>query len=85
MQAEITPEALQLEAWRPEPEAEPELEIRIMTEPDPLADLAAQLEELRRQWVRSQGEIGALREQLKSSTGQQMLLHSGQAARRTAE
>jgi len=45
-----------------------------MTEPDPLADLAAQLEELRRQWVRSQGEIGALREQLKSSTGQQMLL-----------
>ena len=45
-----------------------------MTEPDPIADLAAQLAMLRRQWARSQGEIGALREQLKSSTGQQMLL-----------
>ena len=45
-----------------------------MTDPDPLADLAAQLEELRGQWARSQGEIGALREQLKSSTGQEMLL-----------
>ena len=45
-----------------------------MTEPDPLADLAAQLEELRGQWARSQGEIGTLREQLKGSTGQVMLL-----------
>jgi hypothetical protein len=45
-----------------------------MTEPDPIADLAAQLAMLRRQWARSQGEIGALREQLKGSTGQQMLL-----------
>ena len=44
------------------------------TEPDPVADLAAQLKELRGQWVRSQGEIGALREQLKGSTGQVMLL-----------
>jgi hypothetical protein len=43
-------------------------------EPDPVADLAAQLEELRGQWARSQGEIGALRERLNGSTGQVMLL-----------
>ena len=45
-----------------------------MTDPDPVADLAAQLAELRGQWARSQGEIGALREQLKGSTGQVMVL-----------
>jgi hypothetical protein len=43
-------------------------------EPDPVADLAAQLEELRGQWARSQGEIGILREQLKGSSGQVLLL-----------
>ena len=49
-----------------------------MTDPDPAAALAAQLEELRGelrgQWARSQGEIGALREQLNASTGQSMVL-----------
>ena len=46
-----------------------------MTDPDPLADLAAQLEELRRQWARSQGrDRGSPLEQLKGSTGQLMLL-----------
>ncbi|HEY1319053.1 MAG TPA: hypothetical protein VGF32_02350 [Streptosporangiaceae bacterium] len=45
-----------------------------MTDPDPLADLAAQLAELRGQLARSQGEIGALRERLESSTGQTMKL-----------
>jgi len=44
-----------------------------VTEPDP-AGLAAQLEELRGQWARSQGEIGALRERLESSTGQTAML-----------
>lgn len=39
-----------------------------MTEPDPLAALAAQLEELRGQLARSQGEIGALRERLTGET-----------------
>jgi hypothetical protein len=41
-----------------------------VTEPDPVAALAAQLEELRGQWARSQGEIGALRERLEASSGQ---------------
>ena len=45
-----------------------------MTEPDPVAALAAQLEELRGQWARSQGEIGALRERLKAETGQTAML-----------
>ena len=45
-----------------------------MTSPDPVAALAAQLEELRGQWARSQGEIGALREQLKTESGQAMML-----------
>ena len=45
-----------------------------MTDPDPVADLSAQLAELRAQWARSQGEIGALRERLESSTGQIMKL-----------
>jgi hypothetical protein len=41
-----------------------------MTDPDPVAALARELEQLRGQWARSQGEIGALRERLESSTGQ---------------
>jgi hypothetical protein len=45
-----------------------------MTEPDPVAALAAQLEELRGQLARSQGEIGALRARLEGSTGQVMVL-----------
>jgi hypothetical protein len=45
-----------------------------VTDPDPVADLAAQLEELHRQWARSQGEIGALRARLDGSTGQVMVL-----------
>jgi hypothetical protein len=41
-----------------------------VTDPDPVADLAAQLEQLRGQLVRSQGEIRILRERLEDSTGQ---------------
>ncbi len=41
-----------------------------MTDPDPVAALAAQLEELRGQWARSQGEIGVLRERLEAGSGQ---------------
>jgi len=41
-----------------------------VTDPDPVAALAAQLAELRGQWARSQGEIGVLREQLKTSTSE---------------
>ena len=44
-----------------------------MTEPDPVADLASQLAELRGQLARSQGEIRVLREQLEGSTGQVMM------------
>jgi regulator of replication initiation timing len=44
-----------------------------VTEPDPLADLAAQLADLRGQLARSQGEIRVLREQLEGSTGQVMM------------
>ena len=45
-----------------------------MTDPDPVAALAAQLEELRGQWARSQGEIGVLRERLEGESGQTMML-----------
>ena len=45
-----------------------------MTDPDPVAALAAQLEELRGQWARSQGEIGGLRERLKTETSQTLML-----------
>ena len=45
-----------------------------MTESDPVADLAAQLAELRGQLTRSQGEIRVLRERLEDSTGQTVLL-----------
>ena len=41
-----------------------------MTDPDPVAALAAQLEELRGQLARSQGEIRILRDRLEDSTGQ---------------
>lgn len=45
-----------------------------MTDPDPLADLAAQLAELRSQLARSQGDIGVLRERLEAETGQTAML-----------
>ena len=53
----------------PKPEPEPEARDHV-TEPDPVADLAAQLEELRGQLARSQGEIRVLRDRLEDSTGQ---------------
>ena len=45
-----------------------------MTEPDPLADLAAQLLELRGELARSQGDIGVLRERLQAETSQTAML-----------
>jgi regulator of replication initiation timing len=45
-----------------------------MTEPDPVAALAAELAELRGQLARTQGEVGALREHLKTESGQTMML-----------
>jgi len=52
-----------------------------VTEPDPLADLAAQLEELREevrqgrgQLARTQGELGAVRERLEGETSQTAML-----------
>jgi hypothetical protein len=45
-----------------------------VTEPDPPTDLAAQLEELRGQWARTQGELGAVRERLTSETSQTAML-----------
>lgn len=45
-----------------------------MTEPDPLADLAAQLIELRGQLARTQGELGAVRERLEGETSQTLML-----------
>ncbi len=45
-----------------------------MTEPDPIAALAAQLEELRGQLARSQGEIGHLRARLEEFSGQDMVM-----------
>jgi regulator of replication initiation timing len=44
-----------------------------MTDPDPLADLAAQFAELRGQLARSQGEIGALRERIEAGSGQAVM------------
>ena len=41
-----------------------------MTEPDPPADLAAQLAELRGQLARAQGEIRVLHHRLEDNTGQ---------------
>ena len=45
-----------------------------MTDPDPVAELAAQIAELRGQWARTQGDIGALRERLERESGQTMKL-----------
>jgi hypothetical protein len=45
-----------------------------VTEPDPVADLAQQLDQLLGQWARSQGEIGVLRERLEAESGQTMML-----------
>jgi len=45
-----------------------------VTDPDPAADLSMQFAELRAQWARSQGEIGALRARLEDSTGQTAML-----------
>jgi hypothetical protein len=52
-----------------------------LTEPDPLAALAAQLEELRQeirqqrgQLARTQGELGTVRERLEAETSQTMML-----------
>lgn len=45
-----------------------------MTEPDPVAALAAQLENLRGQLARTQGEVGVLRERLEAATGQDAML-----------
>lgn len=45
-----------------------------MTEPDPVADLAAQFLELRGQLARTQGELGAVRERLEGQTSQTAML-----------
>ncbi len=45
-----------------------------MTEPDPIAALAAQLEELRGQLARYTGETGHLRARLEEDSGQVMML-----------
>ncbi len=45
-----------------------------MTDPDPLAELAAQVAELRGQLARTQGEVGVLRERLKAESGQTAML-----------
>ncbi len=45
-----------------------------MTEPDPVAVLAAQLEELRGQLARYTGETGHLRARLEADSGQVLML-----------
>lgn len=45
-----------------------------MTDPDPVAELAAQLAALRGQLARTQGEVGVLRERLEASTSQTAML-----------
>lgn len=45
-----------------------------MTEPDPIAALAAQLEELRGQLARSQGEVGQLRARMEEFAGTDMVM-----------
>ncbi len=45
-----------------------------MTEPDPVAALAAQLEELRGQLARAQGEVGQLRARLDEASGQDVMI-----------
>jgi hypothetical protein len=45
-----------------------------LAEPDPVAALAAQLEELRGQLARTQGELGVVRERLEGETSQTAML-----------
>src|SRR2546429_9631909 len=45
-----------------------------VTDPDPLAELAAQVAELRGQLARTQGEVGVLRERLKAESGRTAML-----------
>jgi regulator of replication initiation timing len=45
-----------------------------MTEPGPVAALAAQLEELRGQLARAQGDVGHVRARLEAGAGQTMML-----------
>jgi regulator of replication initiation timing len=45
-----------------------------VTDPDPVAALAAQLEELRGQLARTQGEVGVLRERLEAESSQTAML-----------
>jgi hypothetical protein len=45
-----------------------------LTDPDPIAALAAQLEELRGQLARSQGEVGALRARLEEFSGTDLVM-----------
>ena len=57
----------------PKPEPEPETGDQV-TEPDPIAALAAQLEELRGQLARYTGETGHLRAKLAEDSGQVVML-----------
>jgi len=45
-----------------------------VSEPDPLTDLTAQLEQLRGQLARTQGELGAVRERLEGESSQTVML-----------
>ena len=45
-----------------------------MTEPDPVAALAAQLEELRGQLLRAEGGVGQVRARLETDSGQVLML-----------
>jgi regulator of replication initiation timing len=45
-----------------------------VTDPDPLADLAAQLEQLRGQLARTQGELGTVRARFEAETSQTAML-----------
>src|SRR4051794_30840636 len=55
-----------------------------LAEPDPVADLAAQLEELRGRLARAEGEVGGLRARYEDETGPAMLALS-QAKQMRAE
>ena len=62
-------------AWKLVRPPEPELEAgALMTEPDPVAALAAQLEELRRQLAAYTGETGHLRARMEQDAGQVLML-----------
>ena len=45
-----------------------------MTEPDPVAALAAQLEELRGRLLRAEGGVGQVRARLETDSGQVLML-----------